>query len=239
MWRKRRWKDRTKAVGSIKITRRITVQLVITTLIFFLMGLALALFIIIDQRLKPTMLQIAEARALQIATQAANRAVNEKIAQSIRYEDLVHIIQDNTGRPVFVQHNTGEINRLLSEVALEVQNALILTDRIPIKVPLGQIFGSQLLSSWGPEIPVNMRPMGTVETDVLDRVESVGINVSRYRTYAALSVRVRVVVPLMSGDVKVSTQVVMTDFLVVGEVPQFYMGGSPGKLEIPQEYKDE
>ncbi len=229
-----RKKQKTKGtlwLRTLRITPKITIGMMVATIIFLVFGLALSIFIIIDQRLKPTLLQIAEAKANQIATQAANRAVNEKIAQSIRFEDLVHIIQDNSGRPVFVQHNTGEINRLLSEVALEVQNALILTDKFPVKIPIGQIFGSQLLATWGPQLSINLVPVGTIETSVLDKVESVGINVNRYRLYASLTTRVKIVVPLISAHMSVTTQVVLTDFLVVGDVPQVYMDVNPKTLK--------
>lgn len=191
-------------------------------------GIALAfaviVFIIIDQRLKPTLLEISQARATVIATQAINRAVGERIARTIRYEDLYIVRTDNRGRVVLMQSNTGEINRLVADTSIQVQEALRSVSEERIRVPMGQVLGSQLLATTGPWISVRVLPVGTVETVVLDRFEAAGINQSRHKVYMRVSASIRIVVPLVSCNVRVRSELPIAESIILGEVPQFYFG---------------
>jgi sporulation protein YunB len=189
-------------------------------IIFFLVG---SMLVTAERRLKPSFLEIAKMRARQVATEMLNRAINEKIAQSIRYQDLVRIERDSDKGIAIVEQNTGEISRLLTDVTLEVQNALNTLAEEPIQIPLGQVFGSELLAAMGPRITVRVVPVGTVELQIVDRVESVGINQTRHKIYVVVETTIKIVIPLLSSHVSVRTEVPLTDFSIVGEVPQFYM----------------
>lgn len=192
----------------------------IVGIVFFLVG---SLLVTAERRLKPSFLEIARMRAQQVATEMLNRAINEKIAQSIRYQDLVRIERDSEKGIAIVEQNTGEISRLLTDVTLEVQNALNTLAEEPIQIPLGQVFGSELLAAMGPRVTVKVVPVGTVELQVVDRVESVGINQTRHKIYVVVETTIKIVIPLLSSNVSVRTEVPLTDFSIVGEVPQFYM----------------
>lgn len=192
----------------------------IVGIVFFLVG---SLLVTAERRLKPSFLEIARMRAQQVATEMLNRAINEKIAQSIRYQDLVRIERNSEKGIAIVEQNTGEISRLLTDVTLEVQNALNTLAEEPIQIPLGQVFGSELLAAMGPRVTVKVVPVGTVELQVVDRVESVGINQTRHKIYVVVETTIKIVIPLLSSNVSVRTEVPLTDFSIVGEVPQFYM----------------
>lgn len=180
--------------------------------------------IFVDRRLKPTMLQIAEARARVIATRAINGAINEKTVRSMRYEDLYSIKTDARGKIVFMQPNTGEINRLASETTIQVQESLRNIADERIRIPLGQVLGSQLFASFGPWIQVKIVPIGTVETFVRDKYEQAGINQTRHKLYMEVQGTIKIVVPLITSNVVVRTEVPITEGIIVGEVPQVYLG---------------
>jgi sporulation protein YunB len=188
-------------------------------LVFFLVG---SVLVFAERRLRPSFLEIAKVRAQQRATEMLHRAINEKIARSIRYQDLVRIEQSEKGIAI-VEQNTAEISRLLTDVTLEAQKALNTLADEPIQISLGQVFGSKLLAAMGPRITVRMVPVGTVDLQVVDRVESVGINQARHKIYLLVSTTIKIVIPLVSSSVSVQTEVPLTDFSIVGEVPQFYM----------------
>ena len=93
------------------------------------------------------------------------------------------------------------------------------------------MLGSQLLANYGPRIKVSIYPLGTVRTSVFDKFEAAGINQTRHQIYLDIETQVQVVVPLVSSEVTVSTQVPITDTVIVGPVPSFYANffasGSP------------
>jgi sporulation protein YunB len=202
-----------------------------------LIGLVLLLFLLsivtfwtIDRRLRPTLMQISEARARQVATDVINKAINEKVAFSIRYEQLISVRPDSQGKIAMIQYNTGEISRLSSITAVYVQSALKKIDSIRIRIPLGQVLGSQILAAWGPAIYVKVMPIGTVSSKVVDRFEQAGINQTRHKIYLVVEADMRIVIPLVSSAVKVESQVPLTEATIMGEVPHLYLNAGPESL---------
>jgi hypothetical protein len=64
---------------------------------------------------------------------------------------------------------------------------------------------------------------------VIDRFEHEGINQTRHRIYLEITGQIRIVVPLISSNVKVVAEVPITDATVLGEVPQVYLNADNQK----------
>ncbi len=192
-------------------------------LLVLIIALAVSIFWTIETHLKPTLMAIAEARAIQVATQTINNVINEKVNQHIDPQALVNIKLDSRGRVVFIQPNTLEFNRLAADTTIKVQDALKLITAEKVYIPIGQVFGSQLLASLGPPIVVTIIPIGTVQVKVVDKFEQAGINQTRHMVYLFATTHVRIVVPLVSSTVSVNTQVPIAEYVVVGEVPSTYV----------------
>ncbi len=188
-----------------------------------LLVLAVCIFWTVETHLKPTLMAIAEAKAIQIATHTINNVVNEKVSQYIDPQSLVDIKLDSRGRVVFIQPNTLEFNRLAADTTIKVQAALKQITEEKVYIPVGQVLGSQLLASWGPPIVVTVIPIGTVQVKVVDKFEQAGINQTKHMIYLFATTNVRIVVPLVSSTVSVNTQVLIAEYVVVGEVPSTYV----------------
>ena len=192
-------------------------------LIFFLLALflfgILRMFILFDRTLRPTILSVAAARTDMIATEAINKAVSEKVARNILYQDLVILQKDREGKIVLAQINNMEVNRLMAETTMRVQQALTSIKGEVVYIPLGQAFGSFLLANYGPRIPITLIPIGYVNTDIIDQFEDVGINQVRHKIYLDIHAEVQVVIPFVSSVTKVSTTVPIVDAIYPGEVP--------------------
>ncbi|NLW59084.1 MAG: sporulation protein YunB [Firmicutes bacterium] len=198
-----------------------------TTLRFVLFILCLfGGFLFADHQLRPVIQAKAEAQARVLATTSINQAIREKVAKNIRYEDLISVKVDNRGRVVLMQPNTGEINRLASDATITVQQ-LMKNTKDKIYLPLGQLLGSQLLAGRGPDVPIVIVPVGTVESRVYDVFEEAGINQTRHKIYLEVKTMVRVVVPLLRSHVEIRAEVPLTEAIIMGEVPQVYFGGQP------------
>jgi sporulation protein YunB len=178
-------------------------------------------FILFEHDLRPTIQSIAEAEARWAATDAVNRAIRDEIA-SVDYNQLIMVQKDNQGQIVLMQPNIVRINQLASETTLSIQAALEGLVSEQFYIPVGQVLGSQLLANYGPRVKVSIYPIGTVRTSVFDKFEAAGINQTRHQIYLDIETQVQVVVPLVSSAVTVSTQVPITDTVIVGPVPDFY-----------------
>jgi len=189
--------------------------------IFFI--ISIVTFWTMETHLKPTLLAIAETKATLIATQSINSVINESVNLSIDPKNLVNITLDNRGRVVLIQPNTMEFNKIAADTTMKVQDRLRAIGEEKINIPMGQILGSQLLASVGPNITITVIPVGTVQVKVIDKFEQAGINQTRHMVYLIATTEIRIVVPLVSKSVSVNTQVPIAEYVVVGEVPSTYM----------------
>lgn len=192
-------------------------------LIFVLTGFAIYMFYVTESHLKPTLLAIAEARATAIATTTINNVINEQISKGTDNQNLLSVKVDDRGRVVLMQPNTVEFNRLASHVTIQVQESLRQISEEKIRIPFGQVLGSQILASYGPKITVTVIPIGTVQVKVIDTFEQAGINQTKHMIYIVANTQVRIVVPLVSKSVEVVTRVPISEYVVMGEVPNTYV----------------
>lgn len=188
-----------------------------------LLFLSVYFFWIVESNLKPTLLTIAEARATLIATQTINNVINEKISTIIDPQSLITVRVDDHGKVVLIQPNAMEFNKLAADTTIKVQDGLRAITDEKIYIPIGQVVGSQLIASWGPNIVVTIIPVGTVQVNVVDKFEQAGINQTRHMVYLMATTTVRIVIPLVSKSVSVNTQVPIAEYVVVGEVPNTYV----------------
>lgn len=197
--------------------RRFPTRTLVVILILALM--ILVPFGIVERNLKPTILAIAKAYAEQVAVTAIEDAVNDRIAKSVEYKDLIFIRTDNRGRVVLIQANTVKINSLAADAILDIQKSLAKLEGKVVFIPLGQVLKSQLLAAYGPKIKVTLVPIGTVKVKVADDFQQAGINQTRHRLYLNVYDRVKIVIPLVSDYIEVAAQVPVAETIIVGEVP--------------------
>ncbi|MFZ5965972.1 MAG: sporulation protein YunB [Bacillota bacterium] len=180
-------------------------------------------FMLIDKKIKPAVLAIAEVKAREIATRAINEAVNSKVSEDIKYQDLIFIRTDSEGNVTMMQANTVMMNKLASEVALSVQDNIKQIRASSVKVPLGNVFGSQLLAQYGPKININVTPIGMVRVDFKTEFEHSGINQTRHKIYLNINTQVKIIVPFSSNTTAVETTVPIAETVIVGKVPENYI----------------
>ncbi len=191
--------------------------------IFLLLVFGIMIFAIMDWRLRPTLHQLATARARVLATEAVTSAVALEIAEGIRWEDLYVLRPDSAGKVVLVQPNTGEIDRLTSKVTLRVQEYLSKISDTKIRIPLGQILGTHILANVGPRIVISITPIGTVTTRILSDFEQAGINQIRHKIYLEVTAHMQVIVPMVVATDDIVAQVLITEVLIMGDVPETYI----------------
>lgn len=184
----------------------------------------------VERALFPTILAIAEAKAVQMAVNTVQNAVGQYMKQNhVSYEDVVSVHKDREGRAVLLEVNTAQVSEVAADLALAAEKSLASLDDKEFGLPLGQVLGSQLLASYGPRIKVRLIPVGAVKVNLQDKFEEAGINQTRHRISLSLDARVRIVIPLQKTEVKVVTQVPLVDSIIVGNIPATYVS-IPGGL---------
>lgn len=186
-------------------------------------SIALLCFVIIDKGIKPTVIAMSEAKVEYMATIAMNNAVKQTLGSDIKYTDLINILTDNNGNITMIQANTIRMNNLAAEASSSTLSEITKMGDQGIEVPLGSIFNSRILAGMGPNIKVRIIPVGSVSTEFDTEFENAGINQTRHKIFLNMRAQVRVVVPLGSDVVAVSAKVPISETIIVGEVPDYYV----------------
>ncbi|HBT48207.1 MAG TPA: sporulation protein YunB [Peptococcaceae bacterium] len=191
----------------------------------------LALLAALEWRLKPAMERLAVAQAQWVATEAIQKAVLERIAGEVKYNDLIQPASDEGRQVVFMEADVLRISELQAEAQLAIQEKLSELKGRRYPLPLGQLLGWHVVAALGPPIPLSFVPMGTVSVTLGDSFEAAGINQTRHRIYLQVESNVQVIAPLLAEEVRVESRIPVAEAIIVGPVPQTYLSFNmePGK----------
>ena len=190
--------------------------------------------VLIELTLQPILHSICETDVKGMLTTIINEAVNSE-TDTISYNDLVTIQTNRQGHIILMQPNLQIVNDISSNITLAIQRSLEEFQTRVIKIPISQVFGIEILSRFSPLLAVHVIPYGSIESNIIDGFESVGINQTRHKIYLSINTKVKVVVPLISTDIKVNTSVPLTEAVIVGQVPQVYVGMEKGLFNDQKE----
>ncbi len=193
-------------------------------LLLFLSVLFLIL-IEIDLQLRPVITTMAEYQCRVVSILAMNEAVMDELEEEPDIsKKLVTVETREDGTVVSVEINSVEINRLQARLTDAVTNRLLGIQKQDIGIPLGTLTGWQLLAGRGPEVHLQILPTSFVESEIVDSLETAGINQTQHRIFIKFQVEMSAILPGYSTNVTVENQVCVAQTLIVGEVPQFYAG---------------
>lgn len=186
--------------------------------------LAIAFFSYIEFKIQPSIMDLTEIKAQTLATEAINKAVDKVIEEmSFTYDDLAEINYTDSNTISSISTNTVNVNKLKSGVSLEVQNQLDELQHKEFNYYLGDISGFELLNGMGPALSVQLYFSSSVETDIVNTLETAGIN----QTQSTLQIHVTAEVFLTSDEeypnVVIETNVPVAQTLIVGELPNYLL----------------
>lgn len=186
----------------------------------------------VDLRMRPSIESWAQQRAVNIATRAINLAVQNIMATNIDSSTLLLLQRDRSDRIVGVSFQWGEINRIVSDMTRQVQDALNTIKNEEMGIPFGTVTGLRFLAARGPKLPVRIIPIGSVDTTPKVEFKEKGINQTLYTMYMDVNIRVRIVVPFVSTVVPVQSTVPVVEQIIVGDVPKVYLNWKPNLDEL-------
>jgi len=196
----------------------------IGVLFVLIASLTIYAFSIIDKNLSPAIMTIAQSKAHQLANEAINKAIYDKVLSDVNYNDLVIIHKDSQQRITMMQANSVRIGRIISQANLEIKNTLSQLEDEILEVPLGQTTGSRILANYGPKIKVRISPYGTVDVKFGDEFQQAGINQVRHILYLNINTTVKIVIPTVTQHAVIQNSIPIAESIIVGEVPDTYLG---------------
>ena len=168
----------------------------------------------------------AEAQLRARAATAVNEAVFMTLSDGgVRYSDLVHVERGADGDIQALTCDAVEINRIARETAYQAQALLQEMCDEGIAVPLGAFTGIEAWAGFGPEIHMEIIPVAEVACRFVSGFESAGINQTKHSVYLEVVCEMSVVMPAKTHRFSAISQVLISESILVGEVPNVYLQG--------------
>ena len=193
------------------------------TKFFVCVVVCLIIFVVFSNLINPVIMDTVEIRSKSLATRAMNSSIADVVMNSIVYDDLVNIISDEFGNISMIQANSLEINNLSKDLAQTCESRIEEYGKVGVTIPLGTFTGIPLLVGVGPRIKIKMTPVGSVMCRFISHFETAGINQTVHKIYVNIIANVGVVMPLTSRSFKAEQEVLISESVIVGQVPEVYL----------------
>ena len=185
----------------------------------------IAAAIYFQRNVTKVLISISEATMRAFTTVAINDAVYYTMSDGVRYEDLVSIERDSAGDITAVSANALKINKIARDAASISQANLKNLSLNGIPIPLGALTGIEALAGFGPRIHIRIIPVSSVTCAFSSEFESVGINQTKHSIYLNVVADISIVMPSRTEKFAVTTDILVCECVLVGEVPDVYLQG--------------
>ncbi len=162
------------------------------------------------------------SKAQGIATDITNRKSSEVLGR-YNYQETVKLIKSDDGKNSILKTDIVMLNKIVSDIAIEIQNELTQIKNQNIEIPIGALTGNKYLAGSGPKMKIKIISAGDIATQIKTEFESAGINQTIYRIYLEIECNVSILTSYKTIDKKINNQVLLVETVVVGEVPQTYL----------------
>lgn len=214
-----RFKIRIPQMKGIKESNRNLKKIYFTTLI-----LAVSIFTgyKILKSMDPIFEGLCITKAQSIATDITNRKSTEVLAQ-YNYKDTVQMIKSEDGKNSILKTDIVTINKIASDIAIEIQKELNQISKQQIEIPLGSLTGSKYFAGSGPKIKIKIISVGEIFTDIRTEFVASGINQTLYRIYLNLECDISILTSYKIINRRIENQILLVETVIVGEVPETYL----------------
>ena len=201
--------------------------------LFLILILALIIwaFVSLRSRLWPVVRSLAQTQVINTASDLINDAILEQIMEGeIQYDRIIYFEKDLNGRITALKTNMAEVNRLKTETLNIINDEILAQDTEHLGVSLGSLILPEFFSGKGPLIPVRILAIRNSDANFESYFTEAGINQTLQQLSMDVIVDVTILVLGQTETFTVSSQMVVAETIIVGDVPATYLqtGGQYG-----------
>lgn len=192
--------------------------------IFLLFAIGLALFAFFRYKYHSAIRGLAETQVRNATSDLINDAIDKQIeSENIQYDRIVYFEKDLNGRITALKTNMSEVNRLKTDILNIINDEILALDTTDLGVPIGSFILPEFLAGKGPSIPVHILSIRNSDASFTSNFTEAGINQTLHQLNMQVSVDVAVLVLGTTNYFTVSSQVVVAETIIVGQVPDTFL----------------
>lgn len=169
----------------------------------------------------PVFKATCETAASSKGVKIINDEVNQ-VMKNYSYDDLIKIEKDTEGKISLIKADVITINEIVSEIIKNIQEEFDKIPRIKVFINMGSVSGISALKNFEPKFELELESAGRMNYNVNTEFTSVGINQTQHKVYLQIDSTVRILTPFSTFGKEIKTDVILTEAIIVGEVPDSY-----------------
>lgn len=184
----------------------------------------LVCFFLLRSKFRPVIRELAQTSVKNSTSDMTNEAIARQIADgTIQYDRIVFFEKDLNGRITALKTNIGEVNHLKTEILSIINERILALDSSDIGIPLGSLIFPELFSGKGPVIPIRILSIRNSDASFSSHFSQAGINQTLHQLVMEVSIDVSVLVLGEAAGFTVTSQVVIAETVIVGDVPTTFI----------------
>lgn len=197
---------------------------IVRRILFLIFVFSLALFLVFRIRYRDAVGDLARTQVQNITSDLINDAIDVQIESGeIQFERIVYFEKDLNGRITALKTNISEVNRLKTDILNLINDEILALDTSDLSVPIGSMILPELFSGKGPGIPVHILAIRNSDASFESYFTEAGINQTLQQLTMNVLVDVSVLVLGQTERFTVSSQVVVAETIIVGDVPDTFL----------------
>ena len=191
----------------------------------------LVLLILFRTKFHGTIRSLAETQVRNTTSDLINDAIDRQIDQgNIQYDRIVYFEKDLNGKITALKTNMSEVNRLKTSILNIINDEILAMDTTDLGIPIGSLILPEFFSGRGLQIPIQILSISNSDAGFESHFTEAGINQTLQKIIMNVSVDVSILVLGRTESFTVTSQVVVAETIIVGQVPDtfFQTGGLYG-----------
>ena len=190
-------------------------------LLFFLF---FAIFIIVSyfcsKNINNYFISVAEKEVYKMTKDIIS---SSKIDEDFDIDKIYSIIEDNNKNSI-INYNSNLLNNYSNAISKSIKDKYnkFENNNIVLKIPFGSIFKNPMISNMGPMIPVKIKLIGNVNSDIKIDIKEYGINSSVVIVKNVVVINERIILPMIYKDIKVKSDFPISYKIINGSIPDYY-----------------
>lgn len=173
---------------------------------------------------------LSHTQVMNATSDLINDSIDTQIeAGNIQYDRIVYFEKDLDGKITALKTNMSEVNRLKTDILNRINDEILAIDSSNLSIPIGSLVLPELFSGKGFGIPIQILAIRNSDATFRSHFSEAGINQTLQQLTMDISVDVSVLVLGKTESFTVTSQVVVAETVIVGQVPDTYLqtGGKP------------
>ena len=173
---------------------------------------------------------LSHTQVMNATSDLINDSIDTQIETgNIQYDRIVYFEKDLDGKITALKTNMSEVNRLKTDILNRINDEILAIDNSNLSIPIGSLVLPELFSGKGFGIPIQILAIRNSDATFRSHFSEAGINQTLQQLTMDISVDVSVLVLGKTESFTVSSQVVVAETVIVGQVPDTYLqtGGKP------------